>query len=165
VSCGHWKVTPIAVIAVMVRRSICSISEREWRRREGLACVYTPCASSASWPRAPHRAMRDDGLLVEHLSGTTLEGIPAFHMGTLEALTPVALHTARITDRLLSVSRPHGLQTAACWSRCLTWETANVLSFRLVRALKLVISLRLTGCLTSTVHLHRHREKQPLRKL
>lgn len=73
----------------------------------------TPCAFS-SWPELHIGQCGTTAvvLLVEHLSGTTRE-IPAFYMGALEALMPLTLvtfHPARITDRLLSVSRPHGLK-------------------------------------------------------
>lgn len=148
---AFWKVAPIAVIAVIVQRRICSNSEREWRRREGWACVHALCilcflAQSSTSGNAGRRPT--GGASVRY----DLEAIPAFHMGTLEALTPVALHTARITDRPLGVSRPHGLKApnGGGLEPLFNWETANVLSFRLVRALTLVISLRLSGCLTST---------------
>ena len=156
---AFWKVAPIAVIAVIVQRRICSNSEREWRRREGWACVHALCilcflAQSSTSGNAGRRPT--GGASVRY----DLEAIPAFHMGTLEAvkpLTPVTFHPARITDRLLSVSRPHALKPPnGGWLEPLfNGELANVSFFLACESLNSGDKLKV-NCLS---HPHRHRHR------
>ncbi len=138
-----------------------------------MACLHAlvPLPLS-SWPRAPHRAMRDDGctvvLLVEHLSGTTREEtrfLPSI-WGPLKPLTPLTpaqllylppstYHS--LTDRLLSVSRPPKRRLTG-WSRCLTVNSRKLLSFFLAcESLNSGDKLKVNWL----SHLHRHRHLAP----